>query len=201
MSAARAVTWPLGLLALGGFAIHGGGHLFRGTAHDVLWACTMANLLIGIGLIFPQRTQRVRLVAVGVLWLLVGNFTWAVDLILGGDFFYSSLLTHVGGLVLGGLGLHRLGYPSRAWIFATAGMVLLQLLCRVVTPPAANVNVAHQVYGFYRGIYGSYLQFWVASFFQTALAYFVLDWLLTRIYRRLARSRSPGARAGDVVVA
>lgn len=197
-AAASERTWPLGLLALGCFLVHGGSHIVRGTAHDVLWACTMANLLIAVGLIFhrPRALARARLVAVGVLWLLVGNFTWVVDLVLGGDFFWTSLLTHWGGLALGCVGLHRLGYPSRAWLFATLYLVLLQLLSRLLTPPAANVNVAHEVYSFYRGIYSSYLQFWLASFVQTALAYFVLDRILARIFRRLRRSQPATPPAG-----
>lgn len=157
----------------------------------------MANLLIGLGLLWPRATQRARPVAVGVLWLLVGNFTWVVDLALGGEFFCTSILTHWVGLGLGLWGLRRLGYPARAWLFATIGMVLLQLVSRVATPPAANVNVAHHVYDFYRGVYGSYLSFWLASFAQTVLAYFVLDRGLARIYRRLSAPGAGGASADD----
>lgn len=189
-------TWPLGLLSLACFAVHGGGHVLRGTAHDVLWACTMANLLIGLGLLLPHRLAALRLPAVGVLWLSVGNFTWAIDLYLGGEFFASSLLTHWDGLGLGLWGLYRLGYPRPAWLLATLGMVLLQGASRLVTPPSANVNVAHHVYGFYQGVYGSYLAFWLSSFVQTALAYFVIDLGLARLYARLA-GRSLAGRPAE----
>jgi hypothetical protein len=171
----------LGALALLSFGIHGGAHLLRGTAHDVLWACTMANALIAAGLLLPwRRGVAASLCAVAVLWLTVGNVTWALDLILGGEFFWTSLLTHWLGLLLGVLGLRQLGWPPRAWLYATLGLIALQLVCRLATPAAANVNVAHAVYPGYARIYPSYPWFWLASFAQTATAYFVIDRILRR---------------------
>lgn len=189
----REATAHLGVVALLCFLIHGGSHVLRGTAHDVLWACTLANLLIGVGLLFRwPRDLSAQLCSIGVLWLCVGNFTWLLDLILGGEFFVTSLLTHWLGLGVGIWGLLRLGWPDRAWLHATLALIALQLVCRLLTPPAANVNVAHAVYAGYQRIYPSYAWFWLASFVQTAGAYFVLDrilrWLLPRWAQRLQQT-------------
>ena len=172
----------LGVVALLCFVIHGGSHVLRGTAHDVLWACTMANLLIASGLLvrWPAHAGAA-LCSTGVLWLCVGNVTWVLDLALGGEFFVTSLLTHWLGLLIGLLGLLQLGFPRRAWLYATLAMVALQLVSRGLTPPSANVNVAHFVYPVYARIYPSYGWFWLASFVQTAGAYFVLDRILARL--------------------
>jgi len=175
----------LGGLALLSFVIHGGGHVLRGTAHDVLWACTVANLLIAFGLLLPlRREQAATLCAIAVLWLCVGNFTWALDLIFGGEFFITSLLTHWLGLILGLLSLRRLGWPQRAWLHATLSLIALQIISRLLTPAAANVNVAHSVYASYSRIYPSYPWFWLASFAQTTAAYFVIDRILRRLLGR-----------------
>jgi len=181
-----ASTVSLGVLALLSFVIHGGSHVLRGTAHDVLWACTMANLLIALGLLFRlPRSLSSTLCAVGVLWLCVGNFTWAIDLIVGGEFFCTSLLTHWLGLLMGLLGVLRLGWPPRAWLHATLWLIVLQFICRVITPASANVNVAHTVYAVYQRVYPSYAWFWLASLVQTAGAYFVLDRIFARIFARI----------------
>ena len=85
-------------------------------------------------------------VAVGVLWLLVGLPLWLLELAGGGEFIPTSLLTHVLGLVVGLVGVWRLGMPEGAWWKATLALLVLNQLCRWVTPVKANVNVAFAIH-------------------------------------------------------
>lgn len=170
----------LGILALGFFVVHATFHATHGRPYDILWNCTLSNLLVGLGLLFGSS----RAVAVGACWLFMGNITWLADVFTGGEFFGTSTLTHFGGLTVAVLGARMLGWPRLTFVWATAGMLFLQLLCRLFTPPAANVNLAHAVYTGWERIYPTYRIFWIAMFLQAVLVYFLVDrmfgWLLRR---------------------
>jgi hypothetical protein len=176
----------LGVLAVSFFVIHATFHATHGRPWDILWNCTLSNLLVGIGLFFGSA----RAVAVGASWLCMGNITWLADVFTGGEFFATSVLTHFGGLTVSILGARILGWPRLTFLWATGGLLLLQLLCRLFTPAAANVNLAFSVYAGWERIYSSYRVFWVSMFVQAVLVYFLVDrmfgWLL-----RPKRERSP----------
>jgi hypothetical protein len=142
----------LGLLALAFYAVHCVYHVRRGHAEDVLWACHFAALVIGIGLLGGWPTW----VAVGVTWLVVGVPLWLLDVASGGEFNLTSVLTHVGGLAVGIVGLRQLGMPSQVWWKALLALAALQQVCRWVTPVEANVNVAFNVYPSMKAYFASY---------------------------------------------
>src|SRR5262249_56943207 len=81
----------------------------------------------------------------------------------GGEFTPTSVLTHVGGLVIGLVGLWRLGMPAQVWWKALLALAALQQLCRWVTPREANVNVAFAVYPWMEAYFSSYWRYWAAS--------------------------------------
>jgi hypothetical protein len=165
----------LGTLALTFFVVHATFHATHGRPYDILWNCTLSNALVGIGLFLGSP----RAVAVGASWLFMGNITWLADVFTGGEFFGTSTLTHFGGLTVAILGARLLGWPRNTFLWATGGMLALQQLCRLVTPPSCNVNLAFSVYAGWENIL-----FWVAMFVQAVLVYFLVDrmfgWLLRR---------------------
>jgi hypothetical protein len=134
----------LGLVSLAFYALHAGHYfLFRTDVSSVLWACTMASALIGVGLI----ARRPRPVAIGILWLAVGIPAWLLDLAAGGELLLTSILTHVGAPAAGLAGLRRLGgLPRHSWLAAALALGALHALCRFVTVPAENVNLAHAIW-------------------------------------------------------
>jgi len=142
----------LGLLALAFYAVHCASHVRRGHVEDVLWSCHIAALLIGVGLLGGWATW----VAIGVTWLAVGVPLWLLDVASGGEFNPTSVLTHVGGLVVGIIGLWHLGMPGQVWWKELLALAALQQLCRWVTPAEANVNVAFSVYPSMRAYFASY---------------------------------------------
>lgn len=135
-------TRVLGAAGLALYAVHAARHAtFRQPEH-LVWLCNVAAVAVGAGLLLG----RPMLNAVGVLWLIVGDPLWLIDLMRGGELLPTSLLTHGAGLVLGIVGLRRLGLPRGAWWRAVlAGLVLLTVT-RAITPAAADVNLVYTLW-------------------------------------------------------
>ena len=143
--AARWLMQPgtvLGLLACAFFAVHAACQWWAGTSENLLWACHAADLFVGIGLLVRSRT----VTAAGVLMLAIGVPLWLINLAYGGAFYPTSMLTHFGGLAVGIAGMHCLGVPERAWLTALGLTAVLLVASRVLTSPAANVNLVYQAW-------------------------------------------------------
>jgi hypothetical protein len=132
---------------------------------------------VGVGFIFGAATLN----AVGFLWLLVGNAAWLIDLYNGAALIPTSLLPHVGGLILSVIGLRRFGMPRHVWWKAILGLLLLQQASRLVTPVAANVNMAFGVWSGWERLFPSYLWFEVATFGTMLGIFFVTEMLVRRM--------------------
>jgi hypothetical protein len=132
----------LGIAAVAFYAAHATTYLLRRQPENLLWVCHLGALAVGVGLIAGWPTWN----AVGAFWLVLGVPLWIYDLSRGGEFIATSTLTHGGGLAVGAFGLRRIGLPRGAWWKATAALAGANLLCRAVTPPGENVNLAHAVY-------------------------------------------------------
>jgi len=134
------------------FLAHLASGLSEGEGIRALWACHVASLLAGIGILLRSATP----VGIGVLWLLAGIPLWAVYLAIGGPFNPTSLLTHFGGLAVGCHGLKTMGVPRGLWWKAIAGLWVLLAIARLTSPPELNVNLAWHVYqreGSFAGLY------------------------------------------------
>ncbi|MFZ5892513.1 MAG: hypothetical protein ACOY0T_15745 [Myxococcota bacterium] len=167
----------LGLGALFCYAIHAGSHVLAGRPAEVLWACHVASVLIGVGALAGNAT----LVAIGVLWLAFGNPLWVLDLSTGGEFLPTSPFTHIGGFVLGCFALRRLGFPESAWWKAVLAFVLLLLLTRLLTPPRANVNLAFAVASGWERTFTSYPLYLSMLVLAGAATFFVAELGLRRL--------------------
>ena len=150
------MNW-LGLLALAGTAIHWAYHLYHQRPWDLLWACHLAAVLIGIGCIFDWPAC----VGVGVMWLSVGVPMWIISLATGEEFAPTSLLTHVGGLTVGLIYVAERGMWPGAWWQALIALIVLQRVCRWVTPADANVNLAVAVPKGWESWFPSYIWYWL----------------------------------------
>ena len=142
MSSGRALEIGAGVALLAAYALHVTVLAGRGAPTDALWMCHVASLLVALGLL----VLRPELIAVGFLWQALGTPLWLLDLSQGGELLATSLGTHLGGLAAGLFGVRRLGVPRGTWWRALFGLAGLLLLSRLVTPPAANVNLAFAVW-------------------------------------------------------
>ena len=124
------------------FIAHAATWLLRGAPANLLWACHLGCLLVGIAIL----AGRPALNAVGVLWLVLGNILWCINLAGGGEFIFTSQLTHLGGLLIGLWYARRAGFPRGSWLKALAGIAALHLLSGFVTPARENINLAFRVF-------------------------------------------------------
>ena len=135
--------WPwLGILAVVCYGIHASRRLAHQHPEELLWACHMGTLAVGVGLLCRWRSC----VAVGFLWLTLGVPLWALNVLTGGNFLPTSPFSHLGGWMLGALGLRGTGLPRHTWWKAGAALVPLFFLCRWATPEEANVNLAFAIW-------------------------------------------------------
>jgi hypothetical protein len=167
----------LGLLALAFYAVHCAWHVRQGHPENVLWACHLAAAVVGVGLLGGWPTC----VAVGVTWLAVGVPLWLIDVATGGEFTPTSVLTHLGGLVVGLIGLWQLGMPAGVWWKALLGLAALQQLCRWVTLPEENVNVAFSVYPWMKAYFSSYWLYYAVMVLLFGALYFVAEVVLRKL--------------------
>ena len=139
--------------ALAFYAIHAGQQVWHGRGEDALWLCHLANLVLAVGFLFSSQ----RALGAALMWLALGNVLWVGYLVQGGEFVPTSILTHLGGLVLAASACLRHGIPAGTWSVASVGLLVMQALARLCTPPEANVNVAWHSYPTWFSIYPMYL--------------------------------------------
>ena len=162
----------VGVLPLIFFGLHTAYHVGKGDPENMLWGCHLSNLLIGMGLL----TSRPAVLAVGLLWLSVGVPLW-IGLLIGtpDEFSITSMLTHVGGAVVGIWAVCRMNWPRGTWWKAWLVIPLLQLVCRFTTPPAANVNISHEVWKGWGKTFPSYPVYLILLLGITAVIFAVVE--------------------------
>jgi hypothetical protein len=168
----------LGFAALAGVAIHFAYHLYHQRPWDLLWACHIAALLVGIGTVLDWPSA----VGIGLLWLVIGVPLWLLDLALGGELTPTSILTHAGGMIVGLIYIGSRGMPAGAWWQASAALIAMQQLCRWATPAAENVNVAFAVYKGWERWFPDYFWYWLMLTVAFALVFAGAEWGLRWAY-------------------
>lgn len=168
-----------GALAVLFYGAHAGVLLADGLTSDLLWCCHLAALLVGFGLL----TSSPRLNAAGFLWLCLGLPSWIAALASGMEFYPSSVLTHVGALLLGGFGIVALGFPRGTWLRAAAALAVLWAFTRTVTPAAPNVNLSHGYWFGWEGRYVSYPLYLLILLAAATLLFFAVERLAGRLLR------------------
>ncbi len=131
--------------------------------------CNIGNLLLAVGLFLGEPI----LIRVAAIWMVPGVAVWVIyvvptwGMLLTGkstfrDLFgvLSSTLAHLGGFSVGMLVLRKVRMDGQAWIYAFAWYFVVQLLSRVITPAAMNVNVSQQIQVGWEQAFGAYWIFW-----------------------------------------
>jgi hypothetical protein len=113
-----------------------------GDIYQLLWFCNVSNLLLAVAIFFRARN----LIFICATLLTIGLPIWVFDFMVNGDFHVFSVFTHVVSPALGFLVALRLGWSSHVIWQTVAYYLALQLLARLFSPAALNINVAFAVY-------------------------------------------------------
>lgn len=170
----------LGLLSVIFFSINLFFWILRGVPSNFLWACHLGALAVGVGLLLRLPLLN----AVGVLWLGLGNGMWLLYMLGGGPVFPTSVLTHVGGLLIGILGVRQIGLGKRSWLWAIIILVLLRLVSRQFTPEAENINLAFRVHEGWETVFPSFFWYSVMLLFVSSLSFIIMEQLLRKLIKR-----------------
>lgn len=178
----------LAALVLGVLALHALGKLEHGLLGEMLWACHVASLLVGIGML----TRRTWLIAIGTLFhLAVGLPAYLLDLIVLRTTTFTSVLAHTVPPMAGLLALRHEAWPRWTPLAAGSLYIVLIPISRWLTEPALNVNMAFTPWPPLAALSPSPWLAWLANVAGMALLLPVFD----RWIRRWSASLSSGGAA------
>jgi hypothetical protein len=163
-----------GTLAVSFFLIHAGALVHAGEPYHIIWSCHLGCLIVGIGLLVRLPW----LYAIGFFWLTMGVPLWLLNVLTSHEFLLTSTLSHVGGILIAVYGLRLLAIPRFAWAAAAAGLVVLGMLTRWVTPPAANVNLAFAVWSGWEDRFSSHFWYVVMLLSIAAVSFGLLEFFI-----------------------
>jgi hypothetical protein len=167
----------LGLVPLAIYLAHFRYNWSLGNPGNGLWMCHVSNLSLAFGLMLAQPV----LIRLAVLWIIPGIPLWIMDMMRTGQMPAVTFFSHIGGLAVGLVALARVRGDRWAWLYGIGCYLVVQHLCRLVTRPELNVNVAHTMYYGWDRFFSSYWQYWV---FTTATATAIL-WAVNQALYRL----------------
>lgn len=146
------------------------GHMF--------WMCNIGNLILAMGL-FLEKPVPIRLAAI---WTLPGLLAWFLWVVLTWGVFLSSILAHVGGIIVAMIALSYYGMDRNAWRWALGWYLVVQLASRFFTLPQLNVNLAHAVQPGWEQTFPSYWTFWLVLTAATIVILWLCGLLLWRLW-------------------
>lgn len=181
----------LGILPLAFFSAQAIHYWQIGQLGHTLWMCNIGNLLLAIGLFLGEAI----LIRVAVIWMLPGVVVWAMyvvptwGMLLTGKLSFgqlfgvlSSALAHLGGFSVGMLALQKVRMDSRAWLYAFGWYFVVQLLSRLLTPAAMNVNLSHRIQDGWEQSFSSYWKFWLLLSIMVGLCLWILGFLFKKLW-------------------
>ena len=164
----------------------------------MLWMCNIGNLLLAIGLFLEEAI----LIRVAVIWMLPGLVVWFLyvvptwGLLLSGRFSFgqlfgvlSSTLAHVGGFSVAIAVLRKVRMDASAWFYAYIWYFVVQLLSRLLTPAALNVNLSHRIQDGWEQSFSSYWKFWLLLTLLVGLGSWVMGFLLKTLWPASTQSQ------------
>ena len=170
---------------------------------NMLWMCNIGNLLLALGLFFEAAL----LIRVAVIWMVPGVAVWFAyvvptwGMLFTGRFSYaelfgvlSSTLAHLGGFAVGIAVLRKVGMDGRAWLYAFIWYFVVQLISRLITPAAMNVNLSQGIQPGWEKAFSSYWSFWLVLTVLVGACLWILGLLLRRLWPASPALSEAGAR-------
>jgi hypothetical protein len=129
-----------------------------------------------------------------VVWFLYVVPSWGI--LLSGKFTFaqlfgvlSSTLAHVGGFSVGIAVLRKVRMDASAWFYAFIWYFVVQLLSRLLTPAAMNVNLSHRIQDGWEQSFSSYWRFWLLLTLLVGLCLWLMALLLKAFWPSSTQSQ------------
>lgn len=180
MNQAHFQRWS-GILAVCFYVTHAVYWIMHDEPSNLLWACHLGALLVGLGCLF----QLSLVISIGLLWLVLGNIFWFMYLFGGGEFIFTSSLTHIGGIIVGLYAIKNREIPEYSWVRAVVALATLQLITRFATAPGENVNLAFRVHEGWENIFPVYSLYILFLLFLATLIFYVSELMLRKLLSNL----------------
>jgi hypothetical protein len=197
----------LGILPLGFFITQAIHYWQINELGHMLWMCNIGNLLLAIGLFLEERM----LIRVAVMWMVPGVLVWVFYVVptwgtlLNGRASFSqsfgvlsSTLAHLGGITVGLVVLKKIRMDGRAWLHTFVWYLAVQLLSRLLTPPAMNVNLSQRIQDGWEQTFSAYWKFWVVLTLLVGVGSWILCRLLQMLWPAKLELQAGGATSVDV---
>lgn len=158
-------------------------YLQQNQLHEMFWMCHAAKLVLALALTFYWR----RLMLAAALWQIVGLITWLLSLEDAESRHWVSVTGHLLGLAagIGAIVISRV--RQSVWFYAFLWYLGMQVLARLFTPSAANVNRAFAADPYWQNWFGGFFSYWLL----TSLVIMLALWLVEYLARKLLYSRKP----------
>ena len=178
----------IGLLPLTFFLAQTVHYWHYGGLGNLAWMCNIGNLLLAIGIFLDHR----ELIRAAAIWTIPGLAIWFWYVWLEGSTGVSSMLAHVGGIIVAIIVLRRVRMDHTAWFYAFAWYLFMQLTSRLVTNPALNVNVVFKIEPGWERAFTSFWKFWLVMTLVVAVGLWVIGMILSLIWpmRRVAEAQT-----------
>lgn len=125
---------------------------------------------------------------IAIIWTVPGLIIWFIYVVLEWGVFFTSTMAHVGGIVVAMIVLRRIGMDRRAWVFAFAWYLLIQLLSRLITAPDLNVNLSHRMQERWEQTFSAYWQFVLTLDTLTGVVLWFLGLMLWKFWPSQTRT-------------
>jgi hypothetical protein len=181
----------LSFLPLAAFLAQGIHYFQINELGHMLWMCNIGNLVLAVGMFLNQRT----LIRVAVMWMLPGLVVWCIyvvptwGMLFTGEYsaaqlfaVFSSSLAHLGGLSVGLIALRRVGMDRWSWVYAFVWYLIMQIVSRLTTPPAMNVNLSQRIQDGFEQSFSAYWKFWLLLTILVALFAWLVQFLFWRLW-------------------
>ncbi len=183
----------LGVLPLAFYIVHLHYNWSRGGPGLGLWMCHISNVALGLGLLCAYAP----LVRVAIIWSIPLTPLWIMDMVRTGEMSAITFCSHLGGLVVGLIGLWHVRAGQRTWLYALVWYLCIQQISRMVTPPELNVNIAHTMYGEWDRIFDVYWHYWLFTTVSGAVLLWILGYIFLKVVPPHQVTVSEGGVHGD----
>lgn len=153
---------------------------------NIFWLCNISALLAGVALLIGKR----QLALIGATFMILGLACWLLNVVVNkipGD--PVSYIKHFSYGCIAVYLFFRFRVGCYLWLGCFCWYILAQVLSRIFTSPAENINLAFSVWPGWEVIFSNFFPFWCFVTVCCLVFLFVMNKIIYRLQeKRMDRS-------------